>query len=148
MRLVLSLLLLAIAPDGGAPDAPTDAGPRLVQLRNDGPQPILWRLRFDRGSARLRSDLDTDAEQVGLVETLAGHPEVTILELDGHASLDERDPERLSLQRAEAVRADLIRRGVAPARLTAKGLGAARPVMSNQTEEGREHNRRVELRRP
>lgn len=52
----------------------------------------------------------------------------------------------LSLRRAEAVRAALIVRGVAPARLVAKGYGADSPVASNDTADGRARNRRIEIR--
>ncbi|MBK8199734.1 MAG: OmpA family protein [Acidobacteria bacterium] len=54
--------------------------------------------------------------------------------------------ENLSLRRAEAVRAALIQRGVAPARLIAAGYGPARPIGDNATEEGRALNRRIEIR--
>ena len=52
----------------------------------------------------------------------------------------------LSLRRAEAVRAALIVRGVAPARLVAKGFGAASPLATNDTADGRARNRRIEIR--
>jgi outer membrane protein OmpA-like peptidoglycan-associated protein len=48
----------------------------------------------------------------------------------------------LSLRRAEAVRAELIARGVAAERLVAQGLGAADPIATN----GRARNRRIEIR--
>lgn len=52
----------------------------------------------------------------------------------------------LSKSRAESVRSNLIGKGVAPAQLTAKGLGPADPVASNKTAEGRASNRRVEFK--
>lgn len=54
--------------------------------------------------------------------------------------------DELSQQRAEAVRAALIDRGVPADRLIATGYGDARPVGDNTTEEGRARNRRIELR--
>lgn len=52
----------------------------------------------------------------------------------------------LSEKRAEAVRQELISRyGVDAARLAAKGLGSTKPVGPNDTPEGRQNNRRVEL---
>lgn len=54
---------------------------------------------------------------------------------------------RLSLQRAEAVRAYLIMRGVAADRLIARGYGPDRPITSNATAAGRALNRRVEMKR-
>lgn len=50
----------------------------------------------------------------------------------------------LSQQRAELVRGTLIKDGAPEDMLTAKGYGAADPIDSNDTEEGRFHNRRIE----
>lgn len=53
--------------------------------------------------------------------------------------------EELSFQRAEAVRAHLISRGIPSDKIKAIGIGPARPIASNDTAEGRANNRRVEL---
>ena len=53
--------------------------------------------------------------------------------------------EVLSLERANAVVAALIERGVEPGRLKAGGVGQNMPVASNETEEGRALNRRIEI---
>jgi outer membrane protein OmpA-like peptidoglycan-associated protein len=52
---------------------------------------------------------------------------------------------KLSQDRAQAVMAALVERGIAAARLTAKGYGQTAAVADNRTEEGRAKNRRVEL---
>ena len=52
---------------------------------------------------------------------------------------------RLSRQRAEAVKDYLVKRGVAAWHLSVEGFGEARPIASNETLEGRQKNRRVEL---
>jgi outer membrane protein OmpA-like peptidoglycan-associated protein len=54
--------------------------------------------------------------------------------------------ERLSMQRAESVRDYLVAQGVDASRIEVKGMGEADPVATNDTEEGRAQNRRVELR--
>ena len=51
----------------------------------------------------------------------------------------------LSERRAAAVKAWLVKQGVAPARLRAKGLAATKPIDTNETAEGRANNRRVEF---
>jgi OOP family OmpA-OmpF porin len=51
----------------------------------------------------------------------------------------------LSERRAESVRKILVEKGVPASRLTAMGFGESRPVASNDTEDGRRMNRRVEL---
>ncbi|MDT8066792.1 MAG: OmpA family protein [Terriglobia bacterium] len=53
--------------------------------------------------------------------------------------------QKLSEQRAEAVRDYLVQAGVAEAAVTAQGFGKAQPVAPNETAEGRQKNRRVEL---
>lgn len=52
---------------------------------------------------------------------------------------------QLSQERADAIKAYLIRKGVKAKRLEAKGYGQTRPIESNDTERGREINRRVEI---
>jgi outer membrane protein OmpA-like peptidoglycan-associated protein len=54
---------------------------------------------------------------------------------------------KLSLERAESVRAYLIMKGVPSERMVARGYGPDSPIASNKTEAGRALNRRVELRR-
>jgi len=67
-----------------------------------------------------------------------------------HGHTDHIGPEayneKLSAQRAGAVAAYLRQHGVAPDRLTVKGFGETRPVADNDTKEGRQRNRRVEIR--
>ena len=52
---------------------------------------------------------------------------------------------QLSQERADAIKAYLIRKGVKSKRLEAKGYGQTRPIESNDTERGREINRHVEI---
>ena len=54
---------------------------------------------------------------------------------------------RLSQQRADAVKAYLVGRGVSAASLTAVGYGAQHPIASNRTVAGRRQNMRVEIKR-
>ena len=69
------------------------------------------------------------------------------VEISGHTD-DAGTPEynkALSLRRAEAVKAFLVDKGLAEARLSIRGYGAEKPVADNKTEEGRGKNRRVEI---
>lgn len=54
---------------------------------------------------------------------------------------------RLSRQRAESVKRWLAEHGIEGGRMTTRGYGSTRPVASNDTEEGRAQNRRIEFRR-
>lgn len=70
------------------------------------------------------------------------------LQIQGYTDDVGRDAANtgLSRRRAEAVRAALIARGISADRLVAQGFGAASPVASNATEQGRARNRRIEIR--
>jgi len=78
---------------------------------------------------------------------LKAHPELVRVQIEGHT--DDRGSASfnlaLSQKRADSVRAALLRRGIEPARLLARGVGLSRPVASNATDQGREKNRRVEF---
>jgi len=53
--------------------------------------------------------------------------------------------QRLSEQRAKRVRQVLTKQGVNPSRLTTKGFGERKPMVTNATSTGRQQNRRVEI---
>ena len=71
----------------------------------------------------------------------------TAVVLEGHTSSEGTDAYNLALsqRRAQAVVADLVRRGIPSARLSAAGIGEARPIATNDDESGRSLNRRVEV---
>jgi OOP family OmpA-OmpF porin len=53
--------------------------------------------------------------------------------------------QKLSVRRAESVKAYLVSKGVAPNRIYTEGKGEKQPVASNKTKDGRQKNRRVEI---
>lgn len=101
-------------------------------------------LRFASGSATLPARQLPTLDRTAAL--LKARPELTA-RIEGHTdSLGSADiNERLSQQRAEAVRQALIERGIEPKRLTARGAGAAEPIADNRTARGRRENRRVEI---
>ncbi len=107
---------------------------------------ILNGVTFQAGKAVLTSNSFTIIDQV--CESLAEWPEVK-LEIQGHTDNfgNAMANLRLSQQRADAVKAYMIRKNIAPDRLRAVGYGEEFPIADNHTAEGREKNRRVELRR-
>ena len=74
------------------------------------------------------------------------NPEVRI-KIIGHTDSVGKDAanQKLSDGRANAVMNDLIERGIAADRLEAEGRGETQPIDTNDTDEGRQNNRRVEI---
>ncbi len=81
-----------------------------------------------------------------VAQSILAGPAATI-EIGGHTDSEgtEVNNQRLSLQRAQAVRTYLIGKGVAAPRLVAKGFGSTVPIADNATPEGRAQNRRIEF---
>lgn len=95
-----------------------------------------------------RSDLNSNAQTnlTKLVDVLQKYPDTNI-EIIGHTDSKGTDAynQALSERRANAVVSYLRDRGISSTRLTAKGMGKTDPVATNDTEEGRAQNRRVEF---
>ena len=82
----------------------------------------------------------------GLVKTLKVHPETKVVVVGYADSTGHTDYNRaLSRNRAKAVRAFLIDKGIAAGRIDTTGYGESYPVASNDTPIGRRDNRRVEV---
>ena len=81
-----------------------------------------------------------------LAGIVSSHPGLN-LQVEGYTDSVGSDEfnQKLSEQRAEAVRDFLIQQGVDQQTITAKGFGKAMPVADNSTAEGRQKNRRVEI---
>ena len=126
----------------GCPKPPEPPSARLVEQEIV----ISQQVQFEQGTAVLRPESDAVLGDVARV--LREHPEVELIEVQGHTD-DTGRPElnrRLGQERADSVVAWLIGRGIARERLAAKGYGADRPLSDNATGEGRARNRRVEFR--
>jgi outer membrane protein OmpA-like peptidoglycan-associated protein len=102
---------------------------------------------FDFDSARLTPE---GSNRVGQIAAIVNQQaQGRKLAVEGHASRERADQEaynqQLSEKRAQSVADALARDGLDRNRVTAKGLGTRSPVASNDTEEGRRKNRRVEV---
>ncbi len=106
---------------------------------------VLRGVNFDLDSARLEPNSKFILD--GVADALLAQTGITA-EIGGYTSSEGSDAhnQKLSEDRAASVMAYLVSRGVAADRLTNKGYGEASPVADNATEEGRELNRRVELK--
>ena len=105
----------------------------------------LYGLQFDTDSASLKADSDATLKQMS--DLLRQQPKLKVYivgHTDNSGSL-ERNAD-LSQQRADSVvKALTARFGIAPERLSAKGLASYSPVASNHDEAGKAKNRRVEM---
>ena len=94
---------------------------------------------------------DVLPDSLGLLEELAelfkNKPEIRLAEVQGHTDNTGSAVynQRLSQGRAQAVVDTLVRLGVSPDRLVAKGYGADKPLVPNSTDANRAKNRRVQV---
>lgn len=136
-------------PSGnGCPKAPPPVTPPPPPATRLVEQEIVLsqQVQFEVGTAVLRPE--SDAVLTEIARVLTEHPEVELIEVQGHTD-ESGTPElnrRLGQERADRVVAWLAQRGIARARLAPKGYGSDKPLADNATEEGRQKNRRVELR--
>lgn len=101
---------------------------------------------YATGSADLNSDL-SKYELDHLVELMSKYPTMRV-ELAGHTDNVGDAAANLSLSnsRASKVFEYLVAKGVSAGRMTARGYGQEQPLETNETPEGRQANRRTELR--
>jgi outer membrane protein OmpA-like peptidoglycan-associated protein len=99
---------------------------------------------FDTGQATLKPGADLVLGR--LATYLSANPHTKIM-IEGHTDSRGSDDynEALSERRAQAVADALATRGIPPDNLRTRGRGKAFPVASNDTPEGRQQNRRVEI---
>ena len=136
-------------------NCPTEAGPvdnqgcpvqekQIVSIQKDRIE-IKDKVYFDTNKTTIQKRSFKLLDQVAKV--ILEHPELEKVWIEGHT--DERGSNlynaELSQRRAESVREYLIKKGVAPQRLEARGMGRTLPVAPNTTEKGRAANRRVEF---
>lgn len=99
---------------------------------------------FDVAKSTIKPESFTTINKIA--SFMKEHPEINF-RIDGHTDSDgsEEFNQRLSEERAEAIRSALIKFGIRETRLSARGYGESTPVASNDTAEGKAQNRRVEF---
>ena len=110
-----------------------------------GSKVVLKNIFFDVGKADLRPESIAEVENIR--ELLVANPNLRV-QINGHTdnSGNAATNKALSLKRATSVVNYLAQKGVDAARLSAKGYGSDRPIVSNDDEQGgREINRRTEI---
>jgi outer membrane protein OmpA-like peptidoglycan-associated protein len=100
---------------------------------------------FDYNKATIKVDSNDLLNDVAKV--LTEHANITKIRIEGHTDSDGADKynKKLSQKRADAVKAFLVQAGITEDRMEAVGYGEEKPIASNDTDEGKEQNRRVEF---
>ncbi len=109
---------------------------RLIRLKH-----VFYKTNSDELDEKSRFELDE-------IASILNQNEKLVVELLGHTDNTGSDATNMELSksRAENVKNYLMSKGVESSRLTANGYGSARPIDSNDTEEGKNANKRTELR--
>jgi outer membrane protein OmpA-like peptidoglycan-associated protein len=156
MRVLLSALLLAgcsqLMPAAKQEPFPVmevkatrpPPGPARVVLTESNIA-IMDKVQFETGKATLLPASHALLDEVA--KMLKDNPQVELISVEGHTdSTGSPDFNRkLSQQRAESVAKYLSSKGVKAARMEPKGFGPDRPIADNETDPGRDANRRVEF---
>ncbi len=109
------------------------------------PKPVILKnVFFTTGSAVLRSQSMTELMKL---KYLLEKESTIRIQINGHTDDvgDDAANQQLSQDRAKAVYDWLIEQGIAASRLSFKGFGESQPIDSNETDEGRQRNRRTEF---
>lgn len=118
----------------------------IIMVRTEvGSKVVLRNIFFDTGKFSLKEQSLSEVDKV--YDLLVNTPQIKV-QINGHTDNieDQKNDKALSLKRATAVVNYLISKGIDKSRVSAKGYGADRPIVSNDDEqEGREINRRTEI---
>ncbi len=126
-------------------NAATEAKPAsLASALQEAGRVAVYGITFDFNKATLRPEA---APVLGEVLAMLQGDASLSLTIEGHTDSVglEAYNQKLSADRADAVKAWLVAHGIDTARLTTAGFGDTKPVADNATEDGRAKNRRVEL---
>lgn len=111
------------------------------------PKFILRGVEFDTGKATIRKSSYSRLDQVVVYMI---HKSSAVIEISGHTDSvgKAKANKKLSQRRAESCRRYLMKKGVHGTRIIAVGYGQEQPIASNDTPEGRQQNRRIEVKEP
>ena len=100
-------------------------------------------VEFDFDKSTIKKGYDKDIND--LAKVMKDYPDLNVV-IEGHTDNvgTAAYNKKLSQRRAEAVKQYLVEKGINANRITAEGFGFDRPIASNDTDEGRQQNRRVE----
>ena len=104
------------------------------------------KIHFGYDSADIQEDSFELLDDVAKV--MQDNPQIEQLDIIGHTSSEgsKKHNDELSAARAKAVEEYLVSHGISQDRLMSEGKGPSEPIADNDTEEGKEKNRRVEFK--
>ena len=114
----------------------------------DGTIKILDQVKFKTASAQILPGKESEEVLEAVLKVLNDHPEIKRVSVEGHTDTKgvPQANKKLSADRAASVVKWLVGHGIAKERLTSAGFGQEKPIDTNDTEDGRKNNRRVEFR--
>lgn len=134
-------------PDAAGPADPDPKKNGCPKARIEGASiKITDQVKFKTASAEIIGK-ESDAVLTAVLDLLKAHPEIKKVRVEGHTDKqgDAAKNKELSKKRAESVVKWLTDKGIDKSRLAAEGFGEEKPIATNDTEEGRTENRRVEF---
>lgn len=116
-----------------------------LKLMETGASIILRNVFFDTGKSDLRPESYTEIDRLILI--MMQNPTLKI-EISGHTDNTGNDNlnDKLSKDRAQSLVDYMVSKGIKKDRLISEGYGSSRPIDTNDTEEGKQNNRRVEAK--
>jgi outer membrane protein OmpA-like peptidoglycan-associated protein len=132
--------------DAEEPGGDRDGCPDKARVTVRGGKLIIFgKVQFAAGSDAILPKSEQLVDE--MARALKEHPELKKIEIQGHTDSVGDDFYNLKLgeERSQSVKRALVKRGIAPVRLMAKGYGEANPLAPNDTPAGRAKNRRVEF---
>jgi len=125
------------AANHGCPDVPANVSKTIATAAQN--------IQFMTGTAKLSTKSNASLNRV--VAILNENPSVK-LSIEGHTDNagDDAKNQQLSDDRAAAVKAYFVSKGISEDRITSEGFGETRPIAENTTAAGRAKNRRVEIK--
>ena len=126
--------------------------PAPAPVKQEAPQPVVEKPNYNFKNILFEFDSGVlKTESYAVLDQIVREMKKDVtakFSVNGHASTEGSAEHNmaLSVDRANSVKLYLVNAGINPDNLTAVGFGATKPVASNDTEAGREQNRRVEIK--
>jgi len=136
---------LAISGDAPKKAAPKSDANLLRDLDSKGFVDV-YGINFDIGKSHVKPESYPVIEQITIY--LKENPKTRIL-IEGHTDNTGKDASNLKLsdKRAEAIKAEIVKRGIDAGRMETVGYGSSKPIADNKTADGRTQNRRVTIKK-